>query len=196
MTTDTLKEIDGWPNYSITSTGVVISTQFKKPVVRKLASDKDGYKIVALCRGGLLKLCKVHRLVALAFIPNPDNLPTVNHKNGDKADNRVENLEWASYAANNQHAYDELGKTGPRSGILDADNPTVKPVIQFDDKGFCRFWWSAFQAGKVLGCPSTHITRVCHGRRKHTRGYRWRYATESEIKEKRDADGKLVPWVP
>ena len=83
-----------------------------KPIIKKLTetSKRKGAIQGYLCTrmidsDGNSKCEMVHRLVAKAFIPNPNNLPTVNHKNGNKHDNRVENLEWNSYSDNNQHAY-------------------------------------------------------------------------------------------
>lgn len=72
-----------------------------------------GYLVVGLCANSKQKNCSIHRLVAMAFLPNPENKPCVNHINGVKTDNRVENLEWATYQENNQHAY--------RTGLIDKE---------------------------------------------------------------------------
>lgn len=72
--------------------------------------SKTGYKRIGLCKDGKRKRFNAHRFIAKAFIPNPLNLPTINHKNGIKTDNRLENLEWASYAENNLHAWRTLKK--------------------------------------------------------------------------------------
>lgn len=68
-----------------------------------LVHRPDGYKAVTLCEGGKRHITLVHRIVALTFIPNPENLPTINHKNEDKADNRANNLEWCTVAYNNTY---------------------------------------------------------------------------------------------
>lgn len=94
--------IPGFEGYSIFSDGTVVG-KFKRPL--KPHKDRDGYLVVSLLRDGNISKRFVHRLVAQAFIPNPEAKPTVNHINGDKADNRVENLEWATQGENNSHAY-------------------------------------------------------------------------------------------
>lgn len=71
-----------------------------------------GYLKVILCKNSVTKNCYIHRLVAKAFIPNPDNKKTVNHKNGIKTDNRVENLEWCTFSENSYHSFRSLGRLG------------------------------------------------------------------------------------
>lgn len=74
-----------------------------KECIRKTGSDKDGYHIVSLKKSQKTYIRKIHRLVATAFIPNPDHKEEVNHINGDKQDNRIDNLEWATTKENSRH---------------------------------------------------------------------------------------------
>jgi hypothetical protein len=99
-------EIKGYERlYSITKNGEVFSHISKKYL--KKQCNGNGYLCVYLSFNGVQTKHFIHRLVASAFIENPDDKKTVNHKNGDKKDNRVKNLEWASYSENHVHAYDK-----------------------------------------------------------------------------------------
>ncbi|HDS4910797.1 TPA: HNH endonuclease [Klebsiella oxytoca] len=73
-------------------------------------TTKNGYQRVTLCRHGKTKRFQLHRLVALTYLPNPYNLPVVNHKDGNPQNNHVSNLEWCTYSHNEQWSYDHLGK--------------------------------------------------------------------------------------
>lgn len=99
------------------------------PTVLKMNLKPSGYYNVLLCKNGKAKTWRVHRLIAMAFLPNPSKLPQVNHKNGIKTDNRIENLEWSSASANMLHAYRVLGhKSGggePRKKIKCAETSKV-----------------------------------------------------------------------
>ena len=100
------KTIPGWPKYKISKGGDIFGQRNKK---LKPALNRWGYKTVVLCNNNFRKTIKVHRLVAMTYIPNPENKPTVNHKNGVKTDNRVENLEWATVKEQQAHRYYTLG---------------------------------------------------------------------------------------
>jgi hypothetical protein len=102
------KQIEGYPGYFINPNGEVISKRFGK--VLKTRLNSAGYVITPIRSDGKEKQSLTHRLVAKTFIPNPNNYPQVNHINGIKTDNRVENLEWTTRSGNAQHAL----KTGLR----------------------------------------------------------------------------------
>lgn len=82
------------------------SRRFLQGKLLKVTKDKNGYMRVSTSVGGEKRTWKVHRLVATSFLDNPDDLPCVNHKDGNKNNNHVDNLEWVSYSENTQHAVD------------------------------------------------------------------------------------------
>ena len=131
--------------------------------------NRNGYMTVHLRDKGVERRAMVHRLVAEAFIPNPNGFRDVNHKNGDKSDNRVENLEWTSHADNMTHSFRELGKN-------------VRHIVQLDlDNNFIERWNSIIEASEATGICRTNIGECCRGNRKHTKGYKWKY--EEDYKE-------------
>lgn len=95
-----------YKGYYASKSGDIFSVKTKKCLTPKI--DKDGYCEYALTLDSKIKFVRGHRILAETFLPNPDGKETVNHKNGDKSDNRVENLEWATYSENNHHRFDVL----------------------------------------------------------------------------------------
>ena len=137
-------------------------------------SDK-GYPRVALAGSDR----KVHRLVAAAFIPNPEPLPQVNHKNGIKTDNRAENLEWCNNSQNQIHKYRVLlakpAMLG-RRGAMCANSKRVigTPVAGGTPLGF----GSASEAGRELGIDQGGVSMAARGELRTYKGYQWRYVTQ------------------
>lgn len=125
--------IKDFPDYYITTTGDVYSrTPHNKYRIRKIKGrpNHDGYLHVALCKNKKIINKQIHRLVAEAFIPNPENKPEVNHKNGIKTDNCVENLEWVTRRENIAHSFRCLGQKPIMLGKFGANHNRSKAVIQ------------------------------------------------------------------
>ena len=106
------KLINGYDKYYITDDGKVISYKYHNPRVMKTWFQKTGYENIKLCQDGIMHHHLIHRLVAEAFIPNPLNLPEVNHIDGNPKNNRVENLEWITTKENINKSYETSG-VGP-----------------------------------------------------------------------------------
>ena len=125
---------------------------------------------------GKRKTFYVHRLVAEAFVPNPDNKPTVNHINEDHHDNRAENLEWMTKAENNRYG----------THIQRCGEALCMSVEMLTDEGqHVAYFDSMSEAAEKSGCPLSSIHRCCYGRQETTNGYRFKFTTDFR-KLKRD----------
>lgn len=130
---------------------------------------KGKYEAVALHKEGTIKKFFVHRLVAMAFIPNPDNLPCINHKDENPSNNYVGNLEWCTYAYNANY-----GGRGDRCYESMRKNGFVKDVYQFTKQGeFVAKYRTIEEAKRKTGL--SHIGSVLRGERKHCGGFLWSY---------------------
>lgn len=105
-------------HYLISSFGRIKSLKFNREIILKTYSNKRGYVQVDLCINGKYTKCYVHRLVAQHFIPNSENLPEVNHEDGDKLNNKKNNLNWTNGVGNMQHAFNKLGQSPIRNKKL------------------------------------------------------------------------------
>ena len=107
MTKEIWKDVVGYEGlYKVSNLGTVISLHREQEKIMKPAVATNGYHQIFLSKNGVRTLTRVHRIVALAFLPNVENKPIVNHINGIKTDNNVLNLEWATFSENGQHAFD------------------------------------------------------------------------------------------
>lgn len=141
----------------------------------RIRKNRTGYGIVFLSANGRPKPYQVHRLVADAFIENPNSFPCVNHKNGIRDDNRVENLEWCTYSYNNSYPYKALNKKGTWHNCFESKNPNAKPCIQVFPNGNTIEYSCAIRASKETNVPVKNICATCRGEQKTAGGFGWRW---------------------
>ena len=148
-----MKDVKGYEGlYAVTSCGKVWS--YKKKKFLNPRANHKGYLYVTLYKDGKMKKYKVHRLVAEAYIPNPNNLPQVDHIDNDKTHNYLQNLQWITNRDNNRKSKN-------------------KPVLQYDlDGNFIREWPSATDVGREV---RSNIVYCLRGRYKSAYGYKWVY---------------------
>ena len=166
--------------YKVSNLGRILSLNYNKtgkPGLMTPGENKKGYFVVNLRKNGETNLCYVHRLIAETFLPNPDNLPEVNHKDEDKTNNFVflnedgsvdkekSNLEWKNHRDNCNH-----GTRNER--VAKAQS---KPVLQFTlDGEFVREWPSTMECGRN-GFNQGNIAACCRGLYESMYGFRWKY---------------------
>ena len=171
------KDIEGYEGkYMVSNLGRVKSLNYRRTGKEKIMKGYDngyGYLRVLLHKDGKVKNCRIHRLVAQAFLENPQNLPEVNHKDEDKTNNRVDNLEWCSRQYNN--TYNGRAKKSAEKQRNDPNKS--KPIVGIDKvSGLILEFPSAREAERMTGINNSSITKCCKGKRKSTGGYVWYYA--------------------
>ena len=192
------KEIKGYPNYQISNMGRIKSLNYNctgKEKIMKLTNDKDGYLLVKIYKNKKQTTYKVHRLVAEAFIPNPDNKPYIDHINTDRTDNTVwlnedgsvnyekTNLRWVTQKENNNNPLSKkhisIGKFGKNRG---KEHFASKPIIQFTKNNeFVKIWENAQVVAREWGLYSgSNILSCCRGILKTAYGFKWGYADDYE----------------
>lgn len=168
-----IKRYEG--KYQVSNTGKVKSLNYRrtgKEKILKLDDNGHGYLYVSLSKDGKGKSYPVHKLVATAFLENPNNLPEVNHKDENKYNNCVDNLEWCSRSYNINYGTGNKRSAEKRS----------KPVYSINkESGLIMWWQSAKEAERQIGIDNSHINKCCQGKRKSAGGFYWHYADSEEV---------------
>ena len=160
----------------VSSEGRVRSLLTGKPRLLKTQPDPKGYHRIRVTIEREKQGYKVHREVAKAFIPNPDGLPQVNHKDGNKNNNAVENLEWITNANNAHHAIENGLWDSVFEGSRKENASRRRPVIgchNTEDSSSIRWFGSVSEAERFVG--SRHVSDVLKGRRAHVKGWTFFY---------------------
>lgn len=170
------KSIVGYEGlYEVSNTGLVRSLNYNHTGMAKLLKPRNnrGYLVVVLCKDGIHKHMFVHRLVAEAFIPNPNKLETINHKDEDKTNNAAGNLEWLSWMDNSNY-----GTRNKRIAEANVNNLKLSKQVQMFDKSgnVVKQFPSTQEAARQTGIAQSSIVTCCKGRIKSAGGYVWRYA--------------------
>lgn len=167
------KDIEGYKgHYQISNYGNVRS--LKKDAFLMKGGYLKGYKIISLWKNGTGKMFRVHRLVAAAFIPNPENKPCIDHIDGDRANNRADNLRWSTRKqnANNPISIERYRK----AGIIQKPYKQLQiPVQQLKDGFLIGSYSSIREAERATGIAHTSISRVIRGTLNTAGGYKWKY---------------------
>lgn len=170
--------------------GVVRSGSTGKPLHPQM--NNNGYMTIHLYNHPKHKVTTVHRVVATAFIPNPENKRTVNHIDGNKKNNRVDNLEWATHGENHRHAYRTglkviterqraaVSATGKRTCEM---NRMKTPVFMINKDGLKTLFVSAHEAARFVKGDPSPIIRCCKGKKKTYKGCTWEYAGKEEKRQ-------------
>ena len=179
---------EDYPSYMINTKGEIKSSLTNK--ILKPSKHKSGYMLVGLRRDGVSKTVKVHRLLAKAFIPNPENKPHVDHINGVRDDNRLENLRWCTNQENQSFELARLNNSKALTGRKQSPEAVAKrakilqksigkKVNQYTlDGEFVASYNSFNEARRLTGVWDASVRSCCMGRFKHAGGYIWRFATE------------------
>lgn len=177
------KNIKGFEGlYEVSNTGLIKSlgngnsTDSRTKQIRLLKTRvrKTGYVHIKLCKNSTQKHLSVHRLVAIAFVPNPNNYREVNHLDGDKTNNNDWNLEWTNSSGNQKHAF----RMGLQVPIRGKENKQSIPILQYDLNGvLLKEWESIKQVLREKGYNTVGIINCCKKRPKYRTayGFKWYY---------------------
>lgn len=190
----------GYPNYDVSNLGRVKSLErqtwnhqgyvTRNARILRQAKNKSGYLQAVIYQDKNPNIYRVHRLVAMAFIPNPDNLPQIDHINTIRTDNRVENLQWTTPKGNSNNPltlkHSSQAQKGKKAGEkhfmykhYGKLHHNSIPIVQLTMNGeFIREWECMHEPERELGITASKICAVIKGHRKSCGGYKWVYLSE------------------
>lgn len=172
------KNIEGFPYYQVSNFGRVKSLKNGKERILKPKKHKTGYLHIALFKNGKHYWRLIHRLVAEAFLPNPNNLSDVNHKDENPQNSNLENLEWVDHKTNINY-----GTGIERRAKTQTNHQNSKTVFQYNlDGTFIREWPSLKEVQRQLGFNNGSISACCLGKCKTSYGFIWKYKNEEDQK--------------
>lgn len=198
------KDIEGYEGlYQVSNFGNVKSLNYNrsgKENILKPQKNENKYLHISLCKNKKQKTFLLHRLVALAFLKNPQNFPCINHKDENKENNHVDNLEWCTHEYNLKYgtrlekisekrkgfkfteesvqkmSNSHRGKKLSLEVINKIREKNSKAVLQYSlDGTFIKEWKSVIQVSKELNISNGHISECCNGKRKTCGDYVWRF---------------------
>ena len=181
------KDIKGYEGiYQVSNLGKVKRITFingtcKMPCERFMTptDNGNGYLIVGLSKNGKRKNFYLHRLVAETFIPNPENKPEVNHKKGNRYDNRAKKLEWVTSSENQNHAKEVLKVKYNLEGLNISREKQKRKVAMLDKNGnVIKVFDSIADAGRYINAGFSGICGCCRGVYKTIKGYKWKYVED------------------
>lgn len=186
------KNIDTY--YSVSNYGRVRSSRSGKILKTHSDSKHKGYAYVNLCYNGVKKTRQVHRLVAMLFLPNPNNLPCINHKDENPANNYVDNLEWCTYGYNLSYGSKNTRELETKRVKNAINRPKTVAQYSLSEEAIIAVYNSISEAAKSTGIDKTSIAKCCtkairtdsKGNKHHYRtagGFAWKFLTPENSKK-------------
>lgn len=166
-----MKTIPGLEKYGITEAGEIFNLETGRRI--KTFLGKNGYETAQFTYEKRHHMRLVHRLIAEAYIPNPEQKPCINHRDGNKRNNRIENLEWCTYRENTEHA----AKTLKVLTQYQTANQRRRKAVQgiYPDGSKTEVYSSIREASEATGADSRNLSKVLNGKRKTCCGAAWTY---------------------
>ena len=191
------REIEGYEGlYMVSNYGEVKGKDrfdsrghFRKSLILKPTKNTSGYLRVTLNKLGHGKNVEIHKIVANAFIPNEDKKEEIDHIDGMRTNNRVDNLQWVTRKENQNNPITKKRRVLRMTGKVGKNSSAKKPVVCTETG---EFFWGGCEAERITGISNACISMACRGVTKSAGGYHWRFATKEDVnKENREITNVL-----